>query len=119
MGFRYDLETQLELVTLHLSDFTFFGRRQGNPAEIAGVLHSMKTNARAMRVRTFCQPDSVIAKHIVDSRSLFNLLGVSTWQQTALGEIGQFFQLILERELKGGRTSTLLPAETTELARAK
>ena len=53
VGFRYDLETQLELVNLHIEEFVFYGRRQGNPIEIAGLLHSMKVNARAMRIRTF------------------------------------------------------------------
>lgn len=98
IGFRYDLETQLELVQLHLADFIFHGRRQGNPVEIAGVLHAMKINARAMRVRTFCQPDSVIAKQVVDSQSLFNLIGASNSQQIALAEIAQFFKIIIERE---------------------
>ncbi|KFA45529.1 hypothetical protein S40293_08728 [Stachybotrys chartarum IBT 40293] len=98
IGFRYDLETQLELVQLHLAEFDFHGRRQGNPVEISGVLHAMKINARAMRVRTFCQPDSVIAKQVVDSQSLFNLIGASDAQQIALAEIAQFFKVIIERE---------------------
>ncbi|KAM0328459.1 hypothetical protein ACHAQA_004866 [Verticillium albo-atrum] len=98
VGFRYDLETQLELINLHLTDFRFFGRRQGNPLEIAGLLHAMKVNARAMRIRTFCQPDSVIAKQLVDSQSLFNTIGCSNTQQVALAEIAQFFKVIVERE---------------------
>lgn len=98
VGFRYDLETQLELVHLHLDEFIFHGRRQGNPSEISGLLHAMKVNARAMRVRTFCQPDSVVAKQLVDAQSLFNLLGVATAQNRALAEIAQFFKVIVERE---------------------
>ncbi|KAM0277977.1 hypothetical protein ACHAQH_005431 [Verticillium albo-atrum] len=98
VGFRYDLETQLELINLHLTDFRFFGRRQGNPLEIAGLLHAMKVNARAVRIRTFCQPDSVIAKQLVDSQSLFNTIGCSDAQQVALAEIAQFFKIIVERE---------------------
>jgi hypothetical protein len=98
VGFRYDLETQLDLLDLHIEDFRFFGRRQGNPVEIAGLLHAMKVNARAMRVRTFCQPDSVIAKQLVDSQSLFNTVGCSEGQQIALAEIAQFFKVIVERE---------------------
>ena len=97
-GFRYDLETQLELVGLHLNEFNFYGRRQSNPAEIMGLLHAMKTNARAMRVRTFCHPDSVIAKQLVDSQSLFNLVNVSNAQHLALAEIGHFVRMIVERE---------------------
>ncbi|KAH8175287.1 hypothetical protein LIA77_03705 [Sarocladium implicatum] len=98
VGFRYDLETQIDLVTLHTEEFIFHGRRSGQPAEISGLLHSMKVNARAMRVRTFCQPDAVMAKQLVDSQSLFNLLGVGDAQNRALAEVAQFFKVIVERE---------------------
>jgi hypothetical protein len=98
VGFRYDLETQLELVQAHIDDFVFSGRRQGNPAEIAGLLYAMRMNARAMRVRTFCQPDSVIAKQLVDSQSLFNMIGVGRDGDHALAEIAQFFKICIERE---------------------
>ncbi|KOS19139.1 hypothetical protein ESCO_001063 [Escovopsis weberi] len=92
------METQLELVNLHINDFGFHGRRQGSTAEIAGLLHAMKVNARAMRIRTFCQPDSVIAKQLVDAQSLFNLIDATRAQQIALAEVAQFFKVILERE---------------------
>lgn len=98
MGFRYDLETQLDLVHLHIDEFRFFGRRQGNPIEIAGLLHAMKINARSLRIRTYCQPDSVIAKQLVDSQSLCNTIGCSEAQQIAIAEIAQFFKVIVERE---------------------
>ncbi|KAI5457246.1 hypothetical protein BGZ63DRAFT_427967 [Mariannaea sp. PMI_226] len=98
VGFRYDLETQLELVNLHVDEFRFYGRRQGDPVEICGLLHAMKVNARALSVRTFCQPDSVIAKQLVDSQSLFKLLGVPNSQQISLAEVAQFFKVIVERE---------------------
>ncbi|KAM5348536.1 hypothetical protein ACJ41O_008360 [Fusarium nematophilum] len=114
IGFRYDLETQLELVNLHIDDFRFYGRRQADPIEIAGLLHAMKVNARAMSIRTFCQPDSVVAKQLVDAQSLFKMLGVPDTQQIALAEIAQFFKVIVERELdyrerqeqEGGRGRT-------------
>ncbi len=98
VGFRYDLETQLELIHLHLLQFRFYGDRSGVPAAVGGVLEMMKVNARAMRIRTFCQPDSVIAKQLLDSQSLFNILGCSEHQQVQLAEVIQFFKTILERE---------------------
>jgi hypothetical protein len=103
VGFRYDLETQLELVSLHIDEFVFYGRRQGNPTEIVGLLQAMKTNARAIAVRTFCQPDSVIAKQLVDAQSLFNLINAGEIQQLALAEIAQFFKVIIEREVRSNR----------------
>lgn len=96
IGFRYDLETQLELVSLHINDFSFYGRRQGNATEISLLLNEMKVNnARNMRVRTYCQLDSTIAKHLVDSQSLFNLMNATARQQAALAEIAQFFKLVI------------------------
>ncbi|KAL6852236.1 hypothetical protein J3F83DRAFT_563971 [Trichoderma novae-zelandiae] len=96
IGFRYDLETQLELVSLHINDFGFYGRRQGNTTEIALLLYEMKMNARNMRIRTFCQPDTIVAKHLVDSQSLFNLINASASQQIALAEIARFFKLLIK-----------------------
>ncbi|PTB36289.1 uncharacterized protein TrAFT101_010176 [Trichoderma asperellum] len=95
VGFRYDLETQLDLVSLHINEFSFHGRRQGNAAEINRLLNEMKMNARNMRVRTYCQLDSTIAKHLIDSQSLFNLINASASQQTALAEIAQFYKLVM------------------------
>ncbi|KAL7948170.1 hypothetical protein V8C42DRAFT_244109 [Trichoderma barbatum] len=74
----------------------FHGRRQGNTTEIALLLNEMKLNARNMRVRTFCKPDSTIAKHLVDSQSLFNLVNASTSQQIALAEIARFYKLLIK-----------------------
>ena len=98
VGFRFDLETQIDLVALHVDEFTFYGRRQCNPVEIASLLQTVKVNARAMRIRTFCQPDSVIAKQLVDAQALFDLIGVPNSGQVALTEIVQFFKVIVERE---------------------
>lgn len=103
VGFRFDLETQVDLVTLHVNDFTFYGRRQCNPVEITSLLQTMKVNARAMSVRTFCQPDSVIAKQLVDTKSLFDMIGVTKGAHMALGEIVEFFKTIVEREQDHGK----------------
>ncbi|KAI0137169.1 hypothetical protein BJ170DRAFT_728509 [Xylariales sp. AK1849] len=98
IGFRYDLETQVELIALHMHQFRFYGARQISEVAVAGLLGAMKTNARAMRVRTLCQPDSVVAKHIVDSQALLQLLGATDGLQISLAEVSQFFKVILERE---------------------
>lgn len=98
VAFRYDLETQLDLVAAHVPDFVFYGRRQAQPAEIAGLLHTLKVNARALRVRTFCQPDTVMAKWLVDSQSLFNLIGVGHASDAALKEMAMVFRGCVERE---------------------
>lgn len=98
VGFRYDLETQLDLVLLHSEDFRFYGKRAGLIAAVNGVLDMMRVDARAMRIRTFCQPDTVVAKQLLDGQSLFNLIGCCEQQQIQLAEVIQFFKVILERE---------------------
>lgn len=98
IGFRYDLETQLDLIMLHGEDFRFYGKRAGMPAAVNGVLDMMRVDSRAMRIRTFCQPDTVIAKQLLDAQSLFNLIGCCEQQQIQLAEVIQFFKVILERE---------------------
>lgn len=98
VGFRYDLETQLDLVLLHGEDFRFYGKRACLLGAVNGVLDMMRVDARAMRIRTFCQPDTVVAKQLLDAQSLFNLIGCCEQQQIQLAEVIQFFKVILERE---------------------
>jgi hypothetical protein len=98
IGFRYDLETQVELVALHTRQFRFYGARQVSEAAVAGLLGAVRSNARAMRVRTLCQPDSVVAKHILDAQALLQLIGSTDSLQISLAEVSQFFKVILERE---------------------
>lgn len=50
-----------------------------------------------MRVRTFCQPDSVIAKHVLDSQNLLRLLGSPEHLQRPLEEVAQFFKVAVDR----------------------
>ncbi|GAW27276.1 hypothetical protein SAMD00023353_9700260 [Rosellinia necatrix] len=98
ISFRYDLETQINLVMAHINEFRFYGRLQADGlAATAGLLYAMKSNARSMRVRTFCQPDSVIAKHILDSQNLLCLLGCPETTQRPLEEVAQFFKVAVDR----------------------
>ena len=115
VGFRYDLETQLELVQLHVAQFRFYGSRSGTPVAIAGVLDMIRVDARAMRIRTFCQPDSVIAKQLLDAQHLFNTLGCPEPRQIQLAEVTQFFKTVVERErvFRGGSTASGLVAGHT------
>jgi hypothetical protein len=97
VGFRYDLETQLDLVRMHVHDFKFYSRVAATTA-LLGVIDTMKANARVLRIRTFCQPDTVVAKQLLDSQSLFNILGCPEEQQIKLAEIFAFAKAAIERE---------------------
>ncbi|KLU81593.1 hypothetical protein MAPG_00678 [Magnaporthiopsis poae ATCC 64411] len=98
VGFRYDIETQLELVLMHLHDFKFYGIECSSPAAITGVLEMMRADGRAMRVRTFCQPDLVMAKQLLDAQKLFNIIGCPENLQYQLHQVVRFFKLVLARE---------------------
>ncbi|KAK0639418.1 hypothetical protein B0T16DRAFT_423154 [Cercophora newfieldiana] len=97
VSFRYDLETQLDLVRLHVNDFKFYGRAATSTA-ILGIIDMMKVDARSLRIRTFCQPDTVVAKQLLDSQNLFNCIGCPEPQQLQLAEITGFFKAAMERE---------------------
>ncbi|KAK8077208.1 hypothetical protein PG996_003378 [Apiospora saccharicola] len=119
VGFRYDLETQIELVRLHLYQFRFYhshysnhhhhrdtlsGGAEDSTTAVDAVLYAVKCNARVMRVRTLCQPDSVIAKHVLDAQALLGLLGAAEGMHRALAEVSQFFKVVVERERAVRRT---------------
>ncbi|KAI5923813.1 hypothetical protein F4810DRAFT_710238 [Camillea tinctor] len=97
-GFRYDLETQVDLVEAHIDHFRFHSNPQVDPVAIRGLLHSMKTNARQMRARTYCQPDTVVLKHLKDAASFMKMIGSPDHRQTRLDQISQFFKCIMARE---------------------
>ncbi|XDG02859.1 hypothetical protein ABKA04_002474 [Annulohypoxylon sp. FPYF3050] len=98
VGFRYDLETQLEMISSHIGSFRFYGPHQTDNEVIKGCLYGMKVNARAMRIHTYCQPDPVIAKHILDAQGLMTLLDSPESVQVPLAEVSQFFKVVIERE---------------------
>ncbi|KAI0850053.1 hypothetical protein F5Y00DRAFT_268581 [Daldinia vernicosa] len=96
IGFRYDLETQVDMIYAHIGSFRFHGPHHADSHIVKGLLYGMKMNARVMRIRTHCQPDSVIAKHILDSQALMQLLNSPPELQTSLAEVSQFFRTIIE-----------------------
>ncbi|KAI1815056.1 hypothetical protein GGS20DRAFT_584868 [Poronia punctata] len=98
VGFRYDLETQIELVMSHVEEFRFYGPRPiEGEASVLGLLQAMKSNARYLRVRTYCHPDTVIAKQILDSQNLLRLLDSPEPFQRAVEEVAQFFKVSVDR----------------------
>ena len=77
VGFRYDLETQIDLLEMHLDEFMFYTWRTENSANIRGVLHSIRASAREMRARTYCAPDAVIQKHLADAQVLLDIINAN------------------------------------------
>lgn len=132
VGFRYDLATQIDLVTMHMDDFEFPGaawtggdrRRQHSdcsdqqPCDPIDVLRAVGIDARAMSVRTFCMPDSLVARHIVHAQELFDLVGAEKAKHDALGEIVSFFRLCLDNA-RAREATKLDEAEQQRRSRAR
>jgi hypothetical protein len=97
VGFRYDLETQLDLVRIHVGDFRFYSRH-ATEADIYGIIDMMRVNARVIRIRTYCQPDTVISKQILDTQNLMNIIGCSEDEHIALASVTHFYKDALARE---------------------
>lgn len=98
--FQYNLATQINICFAHLHKFTFYSSVRNNPAAVAGVLTAAKQTARVLSVRAFCQPDSVLAKLIIDSRALLLLTDEKENFQRLkdLDEVARFFYCIVHRE---------------------
>ncbi|KAH7021222.1 uncharacterized protein B0I36DRAFT_393511 [Microdochium trichocladiopsis] len=96
--YRYNFRTQIDILIAHVDKFRFHGPSQNNPAVIAGILHSAKQNARSIMVRACGQPDSVIAKQIIDCQILLELIDASPEAQSAVMEVAYYFNIIVERE---------------------
>ncbi|KAK1829255.1 hypothetical protein QBC39DRAFT_384307 [Podospora conica] len=118
VGFRFDLETQLELVRLHIQEFKFYGHAATKTA-VLGVLDMATTNARVLRVRTFCQPDTVLAKQLLDAQAVFNLLGCPDEQQWALAEVTAYYKAAIERETAGVKAKEHEKMQEEEAARLR
>ncbi|KAK4228305.1 hypothetical protein QBC38DRAFT_158660 [Podospora fimiseda] len=107
IGFRYDIETQIEIVKLHINDFKFCGRYATNPV-IVGVLDSMRMTARSMAVRTYCYPDTVISMWLTDARKLFELMGTGEREVCGIIGIHAFFSSVVLREQQKAEQSQTL-----------
>lgn len=87
LGFRYDLATQRELIgmnseTLHLAGINSFTKMK-----LLSVLAAWKVLAKEVSVRTFCQPDSAVKKHLHDAEKVLELVHASDDSMLAFQEM--------------------------------
>ncbi|KZF19393.1 hypothetical protein L228DRAFT_42631 [Xylona heveae TC161] len=73
--FQFDQATQRDLILYNIKTFRFFGERAENPVALNAMMHTWKTVAKEMAVRTFCNPDSVVRKHLHDIHLTLEFLG--------------------------------------------
>ena len=78
LEFRFDLATQLELVKLNSSSFTFHGTFANDALHQAAFFNSWKGVVRELGIRSFCNPDAAIKKMLHDSYKVLEMLGAKT-----------------------------------------
>ena len=97
--FMFDQATQRDLVLYNLKTFRFYGPNAENPISMNAMMSSWKVLAKEMSVRTFCQPDSVIRKHMHDCYKILEMLGAPLVTFLAFQEIQvKALKLIKEKQ---------------------
>lgn len=87
LGFRYDLSTQRELVGLNADTMHFNGINAFSRTRLLAVMAAWKVLAREVAVRTFCQPDSAVKKHLHDAEGVLVVVGAGDDEMYAFREM--------------------------------
>jgi len=98
VGFRYDIQTQRDLVQMNAATMHFVGVNTFTGAKLHSVLATWRVLAKEISVRTFCQPDGVIRKHLHDAEKVLVLIGAPLTSMVALEEmrnrvLNEFYQV--------------------------
>jgi len=75
--FQFDQGVQRDLISYNIHTLRFNGECATNPIVLHSTLYNWKAVAKEMSVRTFCNPDSVIRKHMHDTHKILEMLGAS------------------------------------------
>ncbi len=86
-NFRYDCATQRDLVLQNIDAMHFVGVNALSKMKLHSVLASWKVLAKEMSIRTFCQPDSVVKKHVHDAEKVLELIDADTDSMLAFQEM--------------------------------
>ena len=97
--FMFDQLTQRDLILHNLKTFRFYGPNAENPVSMNAMMLSWRSLAKEMNVRTFCQPDSVVRKHMHDCYKILEMLGAPLVTFLAFQEIQvKALKLIKEKQ---------------------
>ena len=77
LEFHFDLETQLELIKLNSGTFRFHGEDGPNGMKQAVMFNCFRGVVRELSIRSYCAPDSVVKKILVDSYRIIEMMGAS------------------------------------------
>lgn len=87
VGFLYDQMTQRDLVLYNLTTLKFHGECAENPLVLNATMYSWKLMAKEMSVRTFCNGDSMIRKHMHDTHKILEMMGTPLVTYLAFQEL--------------------------------
>jgi len=87
VGFRYDLQTQRDLIMMNTGTMHFAGITSRNQAKLFSTLAAWRVLAKEVSIRTFCQPDSVIKKHLHDAEKILELVDAHPDSMLAFQEL--------------------------------
>ncbi|KAI9836426.1 MAG: hypothetical protein M1819_001457 [Sarea resinae] len=73
--FQFDQATQCELISINSKHFRFYGEVGRDRLQLSSMLYHWKALAREMSVRTFCYPDSMVRKHLIDIQTVLEGMG--------------------------------------------
>lgn len=87
IGFRYDLATQRDLIVLNIETVHFTGVNAFSRTKLLSVLAAWKALAKEISIRTFCQPDSAVRKHLYDAEKILELIDAAPDSMMAFQEM--------------------------------
>ena len=98
--FLFDQATQRDLILHNLRSFSFYGPRGDNAVSINSMMQSWKGLAREMSIRTFCAPDPMVRKNLVDAFRVLEMLGAPSITMVALGDISKKVEQSIEEVVR-------------------
>lgn len=100
LEFRYDQQTQRDLVLYNIKAFRFHGPDADDPIVLNSMMHAWKHLGKDMSIRTFCTPDSVVRKHMFDINKLLEMLGAPDVMVQAYQEVESATRTLLNQRSK-------------------
>lgn len=98
--FRYDQQTQRDLVLYNIKAFRFHGPDADDPIVLNSMMHAWKHLGKDMSIRTFCTPDSLVRKHLCDINKVLEMLGAPEVMVQAYQEVESATRTLLNQRNK-------------------
>ena len=84
---HFDLATQAVIAEDNIDELQFSKTGGANKAVLLSVIGDWKTTAKEMSIRTFCNPDVAVKKHLYAAERIMDLIGASTDSKTSIKKL--------------------------------